>query len=477
MKNKHFLQFVAILLCTTLLTFSVGRVTRVKAVVTEAAIATGVAIIVGTAFLGYLALSGATVRYENMDTLNDYVGDVGRWVMQHGSGVGLTRLISQASDWVGRQALSALDFTVEYTKDLISDFYNSFNNINRIRDGISVTIPPSLTRPTLDFPYPAVSYPTDYTIYLPSSSYEYVYEVLDGFELYLVADGTFSTPESFSLYQLPYHNLVNYIASGSTYYHIGILVGNTIQSINTTIKGSTPFVIYQNGIHTGYTGYITTGGLVRPWGQFYDSLVRIPTATSTSFPILANRPLYLTDANNNIITKPNDIVVPDSSSVSFPNHGGGNDDDNRNPIIPFVPFPNSPTNPNGFWGSLVDDILDAVGDGLDLAILSELLNAFADRNGGDSILYDDDVINYFYQYDIKNNITQQSEEIPIDLNEISLYTDNRYLTTLTDSVDSVSGVIHDYVGFWYDVDPTVVIVILGSAVLSVVSLLLHKMGG
>lgn len=471
MKNKHILQFVAILLCTTLLTFSVGRVTRVKAVVTEAAIVTGVAIIVGTAFLGYLALSGATVRYDNIDTLNDYVADVGNWVMEYGSGVGLTRLIAQASDWVGRQALNALDFTVEYTSELISDFYNSFNNKDIISK-IAVEVPPSILIPTLSYPYPSAQY-TNLDLTPPTrTGFDFVYEIMSGYSLYLIASPTTSNSLSgFYPYQLPYDNLVNYQISGSSTFYIGTLIGNHITNINPrNLRGSGPYVGYQNGVITNYSNWSAYSMLA------WSSLASIYTSyANLVFPFLANKPLYLVDSNNDIIAVNGSVATTSSTSVSYPNNGS--DDYDRNPIIPFVPFPNSPTNPNGFWGSLIRDILDAIEDGLDIAILSELLNAFAAENGGDSILYDDDIINYYYSYDIKNNITQRSEELPIDLNEISLYTDNRYLTTLTDSVDSVSDVIHDYVGFWYDVDPTVVIVILGSAILSVVSLLLHKMGG
>lgn len=72
--------------------------------------------------------------------------------------------------------------------------------------------------------------------------------------------------------------------------------------------------------------------------------------------------------------------------------------------------------------------------------------------------------------------TQRDPELPVNLNDIELYTDNEFLTVVKQRSLQASETIGEYVAFWHNCDPELVYAILGSFIIILIGAFIGKWG-
>lgn len=489
MRNKIFTKIIITTLLVTFLTFNVGRVTRVSAVGTVATVAGTALLATGVIYMSYLALTGAQMRIPVANDIELWLKDIGTKVVQYPSGSATYKEMYEYYS-IHDPISNVIDGVWSWTEDKLKSFANDFAD-TRIIDNI-VSYESSIST----YWQAANGYEYDLTVipdYISGNSdtdtFEY-YESI-GFSFaavtgpkYVVAmsDGTVS-----------FSNLVNdlevrnYLTSDNTYmaqYYNGsawVDLGNYTGSSYTITRDSNTYFLnvfaarpYWYVMATSPVSYTVTSSIEYAYPFFPDELI-YDSVNDEYLPLVE-----VSDTQNNLPS----WIDPDN--------------DNR-PVIPWVPIPDLPTSidvPSGYtgldqWGFNLEDLLDnlsELGESIfDLAVLKELINSFAGLHGDDYYLYyDNGDTNYFTYYQptiyegdyitYNYDISEHEDVMPVNLNEIQLYTDNRYLEQIKESAVAGSSMLRDLAVFWHDVDPEITYIVLGCCILVLIGAFTGKLG-
>ena len=478
MKTLRLHKFIAITLCVTLLTVSASRVTRVSAVATVTAVAGAATLAVGIGFLSYCALTGMAIHCPNtVADLRDWFTSVGQKVIQYPSGrAAYDELYPQM---INEPLTDILDHTWDWTTDKILAFANDFADTRIISNIVGYWEPVEAGAATngFDYVFPLVNIPNVDTGNQPvDSSWIYtgpqlVYgEYQDTYYLAHTTSGT-------------YRNLL----LTSDEYVVQQLVNGTWVTVHQLVTGGQEpnNGRYLNTYNTGH-GFCYNISWYGPSSLTYTASVK---------PLLPYEVIHdeATDTDLPMIVPEDTFVGPSWPDVLDP------DDEVEYPIVPYVEYPvdvyGGGQNPNPRWGFNIEDLLDILADLgeaiFDLTVLRELLNRFAGDHSGDTYIYYDysengttynnynyfTNVNYGDDYVTYNiDVSHVDEELPVDLNTIQLYTNNRYLDEVKRSAIAGSSIIRDLVVFVYDIDPGIVYVFFGSCIAILLAAFIGKWG-
>ena len=482
MKNKIFTRIIITTLLCAFLTFSVGKVTRVSAVGTTAAIAGTAFLLTGAVYLSYVALTQGELVLPAANELHNYLGSIGRKVSQYPSGAAAYQDIYQGL--LRDPIANVIDGVWTWTQDRIKDFVNDFSDTRIISE---------ITEYTANI---------DVSV-LPTNGFAYEFDfvgvpeiVFDGTNFWNLSDLTMlwkytGTPV---VYVSPANGLAtilpsNYSGSVRNAYENGVYTPQKF--VNGTWQNITD-------LHYGY-GKFDAVNYVNPDGSlnyyvYTTNQFGYSSAVSLHYPLFANERIYDV-ANDEYLP----LVVPEATQQRLPSWVDP-DNDNR-PIIPWVPIPDIPsgvTPPSGYigqpqWGfplANLLDLLEELAEGLiNIDAIARLINEFAGQHGDNYYLeYNDGDTNYYTYYQptifdndteyvtYNINIAEQEEVIPVDLNTISLYTDNRYLDQIKQSAINGSSMLRDLAVFWHDVDPEVTYIVFGCCILILIGAFTGKLG-
>lgn len=500
MKDKRLHKFIAITLCVTLLTISASRVTRVSAVGTTIAASAAAALCaVGIVYCSYMALSGASVNIPPSDDVVDWLKDMGTKVVQFPSGRAAYEELYPELIGIGDEPLtSMLDRAWTWTTDKLKSWANDFSSTDVIENIATF----EYTRDVSDIPLNGFNY---------TMTLENVPEVIMNY------NGTFST-------------FAQYISEGKTFVvppsakAIIEVQGHYVYT-DAWYDGATDLRNYFDGTYYGLQQYIN-GSWSRKYTFQYGLDIQISGehnsyaiplnpnyyARDTSrytyyignltYPILPDSVIY--DATTDTVSE---LVIPDTQVVvRNPQYPTLPPDDDNKPVIPYLKLPfdpnwidpitNLPTG-GGNWGLNLRDLLDVLedlsGTLMEIGAIGELINQFKNllsgQDGDEYYIYYDDsehdetfyqyytITNYngdVYQYDI--DVSDADEHLPVDLNTIQSYTNNRYLDEVKRSAIAGSSIIRDLVVFWYDVNPMIVYIFFGSCIAIIVAAFIGKWG-
>lgn len=494
MRNKILTRIIITTLLCAFLTLSVGKVTRVSAVGTTAAIAGTAFILTGAVYLSYVALTQGEMVLPAAEDMHNWLGSIGRKVSQYPSGAAAYQDIYQGL--LKDPTANVIDGVWTWTQDRIKSFVNDFSD-TRIIDGI-------------------VQYDLEVDISaLPLNGYDYAFtfeNIPDVIRQQYASDTTFEalisngwTITPYSQWNLAYYssaaghgalipininyeNVRNYF--DGTYYKVQAYNGNTwIDLTGSSYLGylavrSDNAVRYLNP-NISYLNY---------WGMSTSAQVYNVLSLQASYPLIGNAVIY-----NSVTDETTELVVPETTEIVKPSWV--DPDNNNRPIIPWVPIPDIPTGvptPPGYtgpptWGfplAELLDLLEELAEGLiKIDAIARLINEFAGQHGDNYYLeYNDGDTNYYtyYQPTVFDNdteyvtynidISEQEDVIPVDLNTISLYTDNRYLDQIKQSAINGSSMLRDLAVFWFDVDPEVTYIVFGCCILILIGAFTGKLG-
>lgn len=489
--HKGFRRFICVTVLCALLMVSMGRVTRVSAVVTTAAIAGTAFILTGAVYISYVALTQGEMVLPAAEEMHNWLGSIGRKVSQYPSGAAAYQDIYQGL--LRDPTANVIDGVWTWTQDRIKSFANDFSD-TRIISNI-------------------VGY------------HEYV-------DISQIATNGFTYSNQVTIPDLYYYNSSYYTRSQLN--NIGLTVGtfpgktiahtlnNNIYFINTELEGSVRNLYKTNG---KYIAQILVDGVWTQdfptnskWGNpvyaisdqsFFGTaipLVSIDYYTLTrsvysySFTHERTYPIFPMEViHDEASDRDLPMVIPESDRLQLPSWV--DPDNNNRPVIPWLPIPDLPFDvptPPGYtgppqWGFPLQnllDLLESLAEALlNIDVIARLINEFAGQHGDNYYLeYNDGDTNYYtyYQPTIFDNdteyvtynidISEQEEVIPVDLNTISLYTKNEYLDAVKQSARNFGDAIGEYVAFWHNSDYTLTYTILGGFVLILIGAFIGKWG-
>lgn len=493
MRNNIFTKIIITTLLVTFLTFNVGRVTRVSAVGTVATVAGTALLATGVIYMSYLALTGAEVRLPVADDIELWLKDIGTKVVQYPSGAAAYQDMYEYYAMKDPIA-NVIDGVWSWTQDRLKSFTNDFANTQLIQDIVSYEVELDVLPPALNYDYPfeftaqnrvlnvnGTIYP-DFSDYFPSS-YTYDYPsgtrvILDGNSYFIM----FNARTTLTLRNAVRDGIffVEYNNNG---------VWTTLNSLDLSIHADVVEYGIRYYLLPQLPAYIST----YPMDWFSSQSAQSTYLGTSIYPRLADEILY--NYNTGETTE-----IVDRESTEVVNTPQWNDPDNDNrPIVPWVSIPDLPATidvPSGYtgidqWGFNLEDLLDNLSDLgesiFDLAVLKELINSFAGLHGDDYYLYyDNGDTNYYTYYQptiyegdyitYNYDISDQDEVMPVNLNEIHLYTDNRYLEQIKHSAIAGSSIVRDFAVFWHDVDPEITYIVLGCCILVLIGAFTGKLG-
>lgn len=488
-KNKTFIKFIMVALLCTFLTFNVGKVTHVSAAFSSVAAVAGTAfILTGAVYLSYIALTHGEMVLPAAGELHNYLGDIGRKVSQYSSGAAAYQDIYQG---LSRDPLAGfIDGVWTWTQDRLKSFANDFSD-TRINNDI-------------------LSYDVDVdTYYTISTSYDYSSMNILPAPSNVMYNGNLMSLDEFISQGLDvvfsYGAKIIRSLSGNNYYIVGTNITEPVRNYlyqgfyypqkfvnNQWVDASGLFYsayVYYSGNRVGnITNAFSPDYYLYTSGVGYDFYFG-----ASAFPVFSQADIYDSETGEII---PAEVISP-VKTVSP--QWIDPDNDNR-PIIPWVPIPQLPANvtpPTGYiqpqWGFNLQDLLDLLEDLagrlIDIGGIAALINEFAGLHGDNYYLeYNDGDINYYtyYQpvvYDNDNeyityniDVSEVDKELPVDLNTIQLYTNNRYIEAAKSAALNGGSLLRDFVVFWYDVDSMIVYVIFGSAIVTLIAAFIGKWG-
>lgn len=466
----------AIGLLVAFLVTTTGKAVPVKAVgTTVVAVAGAATLAVGIGFLSYCALTGMAIHCPNtMEDIQGWLTGVGERVVQYPSGHAVYDEIYQ--QMLDEPAHALLDRAWSWTRDKLMDFTNDFSDTRIISDILGYWEPAPAGTATNGFEYafPLVNIPNVTTSNTPiNTSWLYTGpQVLYGQyeDTYYLAHITSGT----------YRNL--YLTSGE--YVVQQLVNGTWVTVHDLVTGGQEpnNGRYLNTYNTGY-GYCYNISWYGPSSLSYNASAQ---------PLLPYEVIHdeATDTDLPMIIPKDTLVGPTWPDVN------DTDEEVEYPIVPYTELPldvyGGGGNPNPRWQFNIEDLLDILAELgqaiFDLTVLKNLINALGGEDG--NIYYDitvsgDTYNNYeyyitnHYNYgDVTYNIdvSDTDEHLPVDLNTIQLYTQNRYVDQFKQSAIAGGSIIRDLVVFWYDVDPEIVYCLFGACILTLIGAFIGKWG-
>lgn len=488
MRNKIFTKIIITTLLVAFLTFNVGKVTRVSAVGTTAAIAGTAFILTGAVYLSYVALTQGEMVLPAAENMHNWLGGIGRKVSQYPSGAAAYQDIYQGL--LRDPTANVIDGVWTWTQDRIRDFVNDFSDTRIISDMVS---------------YDGVVA----TDWIGTNGFTYSPVILANYIGGTSETDTFAYYESigFTITQNTGPRVVKYTNDNTTYTFSNLAVNYQVRNYMT--ERGTYFMQYYDGnawqTFNGYqyysysasrygTDYYLVPHNYNPYYSIQLQMGNITTTNAVEYAI----PMF---PDNVIYDSVNDRDLPMVIPVGETQLPSWVDPDNNNrPIIPWVSIPQLPVNvnpPSGYvnpqWGFNLQDLLDKLenlaGQLIDIGAIASLINEFAGLHGDNYYLeYNDGDTNYYTYYQptvfdndteyvtYNINVSEQEDIIPVDLNTISLYTQNRYLEQIKDSAIAGSSMLRDLAVFWHDVDPEVTYIVLGCCILVLIGAFTGKLG-
>ena len=412
-QRKHLNRIIIVALLTTLLTFNVGRVQSVKAVGTTIAAAAGATLCaVGIAYYSYLMLTGAQVRIPSTSqAIQDWLTETGRKVVQYPSGRAAyeelyPRMLRDPSASLIHDFLDSEVWT--WTTDKIKLWANDFSSTD-VAGALSAyyTAVDAEHFATNGFTYPAYT-PLPDTIYTTTLTggldfngtiSQFVSQVSP---LYMESGRPLfidlgSDRYMFQNANITWEHVRNVLRSDGKYgaqYNINGYWENIPPHVFNVRIG---FYVY-NDVAYGFMPF-SNGNIWRLqsyWLTFQGSQLVF------TYPVFPTEVIY--DEVNQVDLPM--VEIPDNALVEQrPQWPILQDpDDEHLPVIPYYQTPWDPNwidpvtgNPGGGnWGFGLDDLLDLLeqlAEGLiDIGILKELINDFAEDSGDTYyISYDDSV--------------------------------------------------------------------------------------
>lgn len=475
MRNKIFTRIIITTLLCAFLTLNVGKVTRVSAVGTTAAAAATAFILTGAVYLSYVALTQGEIVLPAADELHGWLGSIGRKVAQYPSGADTYQELYQR---IAREpATGLLDDTWTWTKEKLFSFANDFSDTRLISEILK---------------YQMLADPLE-----PTNGYQYAYPLLD-----IPAIDTSGTPIDASwLYTGP--KLL--YGSFSDHYYLT----STVEGTYRNLKLTNGFYVVQQLVNDVWTTIhnIPAGGREPNNGRYLNVY---NTGNGYCYNVSWSGPSTIQYGEEVYPLLPFEVIHDEATDTDLPmvipqsrtQLPSWTDPDNENrPIIPWLPIPDIPTGvpvPPEYtappqWGFPLNDLIDLLEELaralINIDAISRLINEFAGQHGDNYYLeYNDGDTNYYtyYQPTIYDNDTEyvtyninveeQQDIIPVDLNTVSLYTQNRYLDSIKRSAMAGSSILRDLVVFWYDVEPEVAYIALGSCLAILLGAFIGKWG-
>lgn len=474
MRNKLFTRIIITTLLVTLLTFNVGRVIRVEAVATTAAIAGAALLGTGAIYLGYLALTGATVSIPSGTSadIQDYLRDVGRKVAYYGSGA---VVYNKVYSFLRNHGIGALnDYVVTWSQSDLLDLYNDFKDIDLLQDISSFVAS------------------TDYS-QIATNGFDYQFSfssisLVDNNGNSLLANGySILFPNGVNVVE-KFGNLASIISThsvgtfrnyhDSTGYYVQQFISDSWEFVDITFQTYVDQVDSSNNHFRYYSPSLANDYYVRGTGGIIDY------GYPLTYPALPNEVIYDSELGEDL-----PMVIPSGDLVPSPQYDNNDDDNGRPyPIVPYVQLPDG-----GNWGfnlgDLISEIVNRAAQTITAIGIGSLINQFMNSLGGDTgdyIYYSDNDNNYYIYYSnvyqgddystYNINVSDQQEVIPVDLNTIKQYTDNQYLDVVRERVDAFSDTVGSFVAFWHNIDYEIVYAVFGSALIVLLGAFIGKWG-
>lgn len=481
LKKRSYRFVVVLLLLTTLLTFDVGRVTKVDAAAIAIAVAGGALLATGAVYVGYLALTNGKVYmpYGTGSNVQQYLTDLGRKAMEYGTFLGL---YSKVYNFLSRNGVNTLyDYDVTLSRDDLIDAYNSAKDINIIQEQAKFYVP-------ADTP-------------MSTNGFNYDYDVLYANE-YVYAGGQFNTLESLGgvLFTGSRAIVQRWLTPDqSTYAYYTVFLEDGIYRNLYTVNNNYVVEKYVNGTWTRNISLYYGGSCTYNNRSYYLSVYpdnanfcyqlsnTIPTISVTNtYPILPDEVIHDEATDRDL---PMVEVSPDHYQLN-PNW---NDDSDPEPQFPIVPYVQLPSQNN--WGFNLGDLLDKLEElgqnALTAGILGELINQFKNSltgspsydeysfyNNGDTyyIDYYSNTYNEFGDTVYNIDVSEQENIIPVDLNTIQRYTNNQYLTVIKERAETFGETFGELVAFWHNCDSEIIYAFLGASIIVLLGAFIGKWG-
>lgn len=481
--------FICALLIFTLLTLQVGHVKRAEAFAITGTIVAASLLATGAIYLGYLTLTGAEVKLPR-ENVAEYVTSIGDKITQYGTGAGIYATVYNYLFNNGVESLNSLN--IDLDADSLLDLYNNSKDIAQIQNICS------FTQSVLE----------DYTV---TTDYDYDFTIVPAGEIVGTNNGSTTLTNL-----LATHTFTNwfrrvpaivrvagtywnwYIYVDSALYYRNILKTNGfygVQISNDNVNWRDATYAYEGFEDTNH-GWLYIANFGSSSGLFYSTNIYLTQSNiaNRDYPLLTNSPIYIQSTGEIIETVQNEngVYVP---SPEWPNNH--DDDNNKYPIVPYVELPTS--QPGNYvpskWGVNVGDLLDTLDDLADdlvtVGTIGELINSFKDSLVGtdtynDYEYYNDNdyTYNYYYNnviqndndYNINQNIEKDEYNMPVDMNNIRLVTDNDYIDALHSDMTDFAESGADMLALWHNSDYLTLYIVLGSAIFLLVCALIGKMG-
>lgn len=489
MRNNFFIKTICVILMTALLTFSVGRASRVYAIGTSVAAIAGTAFVAtGLIYVSYLALTGASISVPRSADLYNWLDGIGHKVAQYPSGQAAYQEMYEYYAF-NEPVSNFIDGVWTWTEDKLKAFINDFCSVGIIGDIVGSY---QSTAPLADFDYSSIIIDLPSDIYIGGFDGPYTLNQLlsNGYSfIYSQGYRFITTPTHYIQFwssEYPVRNIRT--RYGSSYvYSIQQFINNTW--VTPSRIPATVATVFRNGSFVGYLYGVNATRLNIDSGYAGFPIYQ------TDFPQLVDMEIYDSSTGE---------LIPALDETQYLNHPNwNNNDDDNMPIVPWVPIPELPSTvptPSGYngisqWGFNLDDLLDQLASLsnslLTLGAIAELINDFAGLHGDQYYIeYNDGDTNYFtyyqpantYNYDdyyVTNyniDVSDIDEHLPVDLNTISLYTNNTYVDTVKSSSQKGSTILRDFFVFWHDVDAEIVYVLFGCAIVTLVGAFIGKWG-
>lgn len=477
--------FICALLIFTLLTFQIGHVKRAEAFAITGTVVAASLLATGAIYLGYLTLTGAEVKLPR-ENVADYVTSIGDKITQYGTGAGIYATVYNYLFNNGVEALG--DLNVDLDSETLLDFYNTSKDIAAIQAQLSFYQAANPDAPTTNFDYPFTISPMPSTVnvYGDIKSFDYVINTYS-FPYFPYAHRVIENDANHTMFYAyySYNNSADYEMRNIKY-------TNGHYGVQTLINGTWTDTNYLRDAFyspsSDLTLYMSNGLL------YLDRSSHSDTYFYRTYPPLTDAVIYIQSTGEIIETVQNEdgVYVP---SPEWPNNH--DDDNNKYPIVPYVELPTS--QPGNYvpskWGVNMGDLLDTLenlaDDLVTVGTLGNLINDFKNSlNGTDTYneyeYYNDNdyTYNYYYNnviqndnnYNINQNIEKDEYNMPVDMNNIRLVTDNEYINALQSDITNFTDTGADILALWHNSDYLTLYIVMGSAIFVLVCALIGKMG-
>lgn len=489
---------VSLILATFLTVSTVGEVEHVSATVTGAAIASAAALGAGIIFLSYLAFTGARVEVPSGAEQTAYLTRIGERFSQSSSGSAVFNDIKSFLMKSSTPMLALPEYVFNWTSDIAQGIYNEFKSIDLLQDifGWDKPLPTDGAQNGYDYGT-FTNVPQNYQGGDIPSGWDVNWNTGARILWNTYANVTYAVNMQNQSGRM-YRSLKNaqglykaqWSSDGVDWYdftsdvNIAVIVTNAQGAVLRALAPSLFFngedyVMTFDSI-SGYSYPVSISGY-REKPVLVDAMVVDAVTGEEEIPVAP--PI---GAVEHVIPQWYDIVdtIPDSA------------------IVPYVELPSN--NPNNYnpddenkpWGlplGLILEALERLSEGMiDIGVIGEIINTFKNGLSGDTTneynYYSDegDTYNYYYSntyyqneytYNYNYNITEESQNLPVNLNTLKQVTDNRMFYEIQKGTEKFGDTMSNYVAFWHNSDYTIVYITLGGILWICLCAFIGKWGG